>query len=428
MSSRYLIFYISSLLYLAACKPASVEAPEEVTEVVSDPQLPDLLTTTSGNRIESAAEWENGRRQEVMELFQSQVYGKVPQDLVAVSFQENYTDEQALGGTAIARSVTVKFAGNNQENSMHLMLYLPKNGPGPYPVFLGLNFYGNHTINADPNIPISASWVPDNTEFCIAGNQADEVSRGVRSSRWPVERLLKRGYGLATIYCGDIDPDFDDGFKNGVHQLFREVNRNDEAWGTISAWAWGLSRGLDYLAQAPGVDAQKVMVLGHSRLGKAALWAGAQDERFAIVFSNDSGCGGAALSKRKSGERLLNINTSFPHWFARNFRQYNEQEENLPMDQHMLLALIAPRPVYVASAEQDDWADPTGEYMSLYHSLPVYRLYTPDIQLAKERPAVNEPVQNGPLGYHIRTGRHDITRYDWERYMDFADRYFSKLQ
>lgn len=390
-------------------------------------ELPEILRSEDGTVIETDRQWQSLRKPEILELFREQVYGRAPEAEPDISYVVRKEDRHALCGKARMKEVEMRICTEGDTLKACLLVYLPGDGkPGasssPVPVFVGLNFYGNHSVHVDENISITGSYVNNNPELCIFENRATEESRGGRAWRWPVERILERGYGLATLYYGDLDPDFHDGFHNGLHGLLDPSPRDSSSWGAIAAWAWGLSRAMDYFEKDPEIDHHRIALMGHSRLGKTALWAAALDERFAMVISNESGCGGAALSRRKSGERLLDINTNFPHWFTARFHFFNQREEDLPVDQHMLLALIAPRPLYISSAANDKWADPEGEYLSLFHAAEVYRLYGFEGPDNIELPEINRPLHLERLAYHIRSGDHNVTRYDWERFMDFADK------
>lgn len=419
------VLRICALCLIATIKIGAVRADEFNYDesLVPEFTLPDALHTSDGRTVDSAEMWQNVRRPEILRLFEQHVFGRRPR--IEPQFKSvRHESATVRDGAVIREQHTIYLTGDDSGPSIDVLIYLPANASGPVPAFLGLNFGGNHTIDPDPAIRMPTSWVRKDQRMKTTSEKASEASRGVRAGRWDVDQIVSRGYGLVTAYYGDIDPDFDDGFQNGIHQLDPEKGpqRADDAGGSISAWAWGLSCILDLLEQHRGVDGEKVAVFGHSRLGKTSLWAGATDERFALVISNNSGCGGAALSRRRFGETVARINKVFPHWFCLKHREYNGQEDSLPVDHHQLMALIAPRPVYVASAEEDRWADPRGEMLSLYHAGPVYTLFGKQGLPSGEPAEVGKPIMTD-VGYHIRSGKHNVTPYDWTQYLNFADQH-----
>ena len=388
--------------------------------------LPELMTLANGRPVKTKRQWEQQRRPEILELFQEHMYGSIPGDLVtSVRFQVIEQGE-AFSGLGHRSQVRVYFGKESNSPFVDVLIYTPSvaGAATPCPLFVGLNFMGNHTTTPEEEVLITESWVRNDSRIGYRDHKATEMSRGASAKRWPVEMIMRAGFGVATAYYGDIDPDFDDGFNNGVHELSAaSQTRDDSHWGSIATWAWGLSRIMDYLVTLPHVDEHRIAVLGHSRLGKTSLWAGATDRRFSLVISNDSGCGGAALSRRQFGETVKRINTSFPHWFCKKFRQYNDLEGELPLDQHMLIALMAPRPVYIASASEDLWADPRGEFLAGMHAAGVYRLFGLTGLGTNEHPPVNTPVGDR-IGYHLREGKHDVAEYDWQQYIRFAKRHY----
>ena len=409
---------LSTLTFLSCALYAQPAGYNYDEAKVAKYTLPGLQATTLDN-------WNKIRRPQIEKLLETQMFGHSPGKPQKTSAEITGIDNQALGGKAIRKQVTVSMTNNGKTAKLDILIYLPANAKGPVPLFLGLNFAGNHTVNADPGIVLSKQLIGPKPDYALVSNETKEKTRGRAASQWQVEKILERGYGLATIYYGDIDPDYDDGFQNGIHPLFYKPGQTKPApdeWASVAAWAWGLSRAMDYLETDKAIDSHRVAVMGHSRLGKATAWAGAHDTRFAIVILNESGEGGAALSHRNFGETVARINTSFPHWFCGNYKQYNDNEAAMPFDSHMIIALIAPRPVYIASAEGDQWSDPHGEFLGGRNADPVYALFGKKGLGTDEMPGLHQPIMN-TIGYHVRAGKHDVTAYDWDQYLAFADKH-----
>lgn len=417
----------------AASTAQTLQSHEAITETSHfDPipvpafTLPDALVCNDGTRVTTAQQWVAKRRPELFSLFEKTVYGITPKKFESMTFTVENVKKDARNGKALRKEVVINFNGQPDGLKARVLIYVPNNRPAgkKVPAFLGCNFRGIHTITDELDVTMTDAWVPNEPEKGRVNNKSTEASRGTSAARWPIDTVLDRGYALCSIYAGEIDPDFNDGFKNGVHALVDpDKPRNDQSWATISAWAWGLSCVLDYLQTDPDIDGTKVAVLGHSRLGKTALWAGAMDPRFAMVISNDSGCGGAALYRRNVGETLDIMTGGLRYWFCEELHKYKGRVMDLPFDMHELIALQAPRPVYVASASEDIWADPKGEFFSVLGAVPVYELFgQKPFNGVKDFPECDKSV-GSVMRYHVRTGKHNITDFDWAQYLDFADKY-----
>lgn len=379
--------------------------------------LPDPLIFNDGKPVRTASDWTKRRRAEILKLFEDNVYGRSPQPPKSIRYEIFDEDKLALDGKAIRKQVRIYFSPDKNEPKADLLIYIPAAARKPVPVILSLNFFGNQSAANDPAIKLATVWNPRTREK----QQAPETSRG--RSKEETEKVLARGYAFATICYQDIEPDFKGGYAHGIRPLFFKPGQTEPAmddWGAIGAWSYGLSRAMDYLEKDKAIDSKRVAIMGHSRLGKTALWAGAIDQRFAMVLSNCSGEGGASLARRDYGETIRNLCGAFPYWFCGNFQKYVDRASELPVDMHELIALIAPRAVYVTGAEEDKWADPRGEFLACVAAGPVYRLLGARDLGTDQMPPLNQPL-TGKIAYHIRSGGHAVTAFDWDQFLNFAD-------
>ena len=406
------------ILLIATAMSVVVWGQDYRKEVIQDETkvpayvLPELLVDNDGKAVTTKKQWKEKRRQEVMTLFKEYVYGYLPDAKVEASYKVLEQSDKALDGKATRKQIEITWTGNGTSRKALLLMYLP-NVKKKSPVFVNFNFLGNATLSADPNV------IP---------SQYSRQGIAYQKRRWPLHKIIDAGYGVATLHYYDIYFDEKGNVERSILPLLgisSEADMKPNSGRAIAAWAWGYSRVLDYLLTDKQVDGKRVVCMGHSRLGKTALWAGAQDDRFAIVISNNSGCGGAALSRRAYGETVNIINHTFPWWFCDNFKQYNKNEAKIPVDQHELLALAAPRPLYVASAVEDQWADPKGEFLSASLVEGVYHLFGYKGLKTDKMPSINQPIGER-VAYHIRSGVHDVTDYDWENYIRFANRWLYK--
>lgn len=376
--------------------------------------LPDPLVFLNGEPVRDAAAWIDRRRPELLRLYEANVYGRVPSTAPVASVKKLGAGERVENGSAIRKHLVVHFGSDPAGPKVDVVLYVPAHASKPVPVLLQLVFARGLPSGAE-ELPLPPS--------VVKGLKPGQIF----SETGPVAEILKRGYGYATFRYTDIQPDAKDSADRGVIALARNgAARKSDEWGAIAAWAWGTSRVLDALTAEPEVDAKRVALIGHSRLGKTVLWAGATDERFALVFSSCSGEMGAALSRRDFGETIDDMAENLPWQFTENFRSYAGRWKELPVDAHELIALSAPRPVFVTGGSEDLWADPKGEFLAESAAEPVYRLLGRPGLGAASVPPLDAALTQGSLGWLWHTGGHQISPSDWRAFLEFADRHLGK--
>ena len=411
-----LVCFIRSILpwqnVVAATSNAKLELSENMRKFALSGKrdystLPDPLVMADGTAVTSPEEFE-ARKAEILALFQEYVYGALPQDGFTTSF-EIVEEGEALEGTAVRKQIKITVTTEKGSSDALMLLYIPKQD-APAPVVIGLNSNGNHAALEDEAILPSYAFDTEDGSW--------KEKRGEKAYRWNIRDSVSRGWAVATIYFGDFAPDSGKTYASRVISLFDE-----EEFMAVGAWSFGLMRAVDYMMEDSAIDSGHIAVVGHSRLGKAAVWAGANDQRIGLVISNDSGNSGASLSRGNHGETVKSINLAFPHWFCSKYSDYGGKETALPVDQNLLLAAIAPRQLYVASAEGDLWADPQGAFNSLQSAKSAFALYGREV-IGEEDPAVDTAFFCESMGYHVRSGWHDMQAEDWRFYLDYMDQYF----
>lgn len=369
-------------------------------------QLPPILQTAEGKPVTTPEQWFHERRPQIMALFANLVYGVVPtpESPVRTTFEVLRRDDTFMDGKATRKDVRIRFENAKGSAELRVLVFTPNGTRGRAPAFLLHSFSGTRDEGHDAN--------PDKTGYTRNG--------------LPLGEFFSRGFGFVVLPQADLVRHNELEFSTGVHPMFYRAGQSfpkANEWGVIATVSWSASRVLDYLETDPDIDAKRIVAMGHSKMGKAALWTCAQDPRFAMAILAQSGCAGAALWKRNFGETMEKMVSRFPYWLCHNASKFARNEEDLPVDQHMLLACLAPRPVYIASGAEDLWADPRGEYLAAYHAGEVYRLLGRKGLESERSPAVGKVLADGDVGYHNRPGGHSVELFDWLRFLEFAERH-----
>ena len=428
MTNPHILIDMKKTLLLLLCVATLTAVKGQITKEANYdeskvPQyvLPDVLTCSDGSKVTDRKQWEKKRRPELLRMLGAEEYGFFPAGRYTVTCRMLKEDAQAFGGLATCQQIMFTFSGNGQSRRALLLAYVPNKRKGKVPVIIGYNFMGNQSTTPDTSLIYSPAM-----DLMVPAGSPDR-ERGVQKRRWPYEKILSRGYAVCTMYYCDIYPDEARYAPQSILPLLLPSSQlsTPHSPGAIGAWAWGSSRIADWVVRQPWADKKALILMGHSRQGKAALWAGANDKRFRIVISNESGCCGAALGRRQYGETVELILRRYAYWFCPALARYSRNEAQMPFDQHELIALMAPRPVYVASAEDDRWSDPKGEFLATSYAGAVYHLYGLKGLETDAMPSNFRPIQT-TLGYHVRAGKHDVTDYDWEQYLNFCDKNLSR--
>jgi hypothetical protein len=384
--------------------------------------LPDPLIMLNGKAVTTPRQWYNKRRPEILRLFEENQYGKWPARKPPLRY--TVQEDTGLNGTAVRKQVTLFFSPDDNGPKVDVLIYLPKDANGPVPLLLNLSFSANNLTVDDPGVRVGINW---NARTKTASAAEPGTGRMGRPMNETIQNFLREGFGFATLHYTDIDPDFLGGVPLGVRSLYLKDGETEPApdeWGSISAWAWGVSNVMDYFEKDPAIDAKRIALTGASRLGKTTMWTGAREPRIAVVMASCSGEGGAAISRRNFGETVAHLTegTRYPYQFAANYGKWANDVTHMPVDANLLVALIAPRPLLLQTGTTDNWSDPIGEFLAAVEGGKVYRLLGKDDLGTTELPAPDQPIYH-TLGYFMHEGGHGTIPLDWQVYLEFMKRY-----